>query len=141
MHGCPRSHARENSLNHLKSWSRFQSILVKSSVENLDSGHRLSNLQEIRDTPSERDSMLSLSLVSVRSLLLATQDSSFQLQMWKLSMKEFEWNNAATVALDMKSQIRHFREQLGFEVPPPLNLSSSSVQLELAISLNSCNLS
>ena len=95
------------------------------------------------ETPRQREipCCLSLSLVSVRSLLLATQDSSFQLQMWKLSMKEFEWNNAATVALDMKSQIRHFREQLGFEVPPPLNLSSSSVQLELAISLNSCNLS
>ena len=136
MPGCPRSHARENSLNPLKSWSKFPSILVKSSVEHLDSGHRLSNLQEIRDTPSERDSMLSLSLVSVRSLL-ATQDSSYKLEMWKLSMKEFEWNNAATVVLDMKSQIRHFREQLGFEVPPPLNLSSSSVQLELAISLNS----
>ena len=136
----PEEPCSRQSLKPLKSWSSFPSILVKSSVENLASGHRLSNLQEIRDPPSERDSMLSLSLVSVRSLL-ATQDSSYKLEMWKLSMKEFEWNNAATVVLDMKSQIRHFREQLGFEVPPPLNLSSSSVQLELAISLNSCNLS
>jgi hypothetical protein len=55
-------------------------------------------------------------------------------------MKELDWTRNFTVVLDMKSQIRHFREQLGFEVPPPPNLSSS-VQLELAISLSSCNLS
>ena len=65
-----------------------------------------------------------------------------KLDMWKLSMKDLEWSSAtATVVLDMKSQIRHLREKDGFEVPPPPNLSSSSVQLELAISLSSCNLS
>ena len=55
-------------------------------------------------------------------------------------MKESEWTNNATVVLDMKTEARHFREERGFEVPPPPSLSSS-VQLELAISLSSCNLS
>ena len=43
----------------------FPTILVKSSIEILASGHRLLNLQEIIDLPSERASLLSLSLVSV----------------------------------------------------------------------------
>ena len=55
-------------------------------------------------------------------------------------MKESDWNNNNEVVLDMKSDARHFREERGFEVPPPPSLSSS-VQLELAISLSSCNLS
>ena len=50
------------SLKPIKYWSSFQSILVKSSVEILASGHRLLNFQEIRDPPSERASLLSLSL-------------------------------------------------------------------------------
>ena len=91
--------------------------------------------------PSERASLLSLSLSCLSAPnLLPTQDSSYNLEMWKLSMKELDWTNNSTVVLDMKSQIRHFREQLGFEVPPPPSLSSS-VQRELAISLSSCNLS
>ena len=61
----PEEPCSRQSLKPLKSWSSFPSILVKSSVENLASGHRLSNLQEIRDPPSERDSMLSLSLSCV----------------------------------------------------------------------------
>ena len=40
----------------------FPTILVKSSIEILASGHRLLNLQEITDLPSEKASLLSLSL-------------------------------------------------------------------------------
>ena len=79
---------------------------------------------------------LSLSL----SRVCPTQDGAYHLKIWKLSMKESEWTNNATVVLDMKTEARHFREERGFEVPPPPSLSSS-VQLELAISLSSCNLS
>ena len=53
---------------------------------------------------------LSLSLVPVRFYLFPIQESIYKLEMWKLSMKELAWTNDATVVLDMKSQIRHFRE-------------------------------
>ena len=49
-------------LKPLVSWSSFPTILVKSSIAILASGHRLLNLQEIIDLPSERASLLSLSL-------------------------------------------------------------------------------
>jgi hypothetical protein len=52
-------------LQPIMSWSSFPTILVKYSIEILASGHRLLNLQEIIDLPSERASLLSLSLVSV----------------------------------------------------------------------------
>ena len=143
MPGCPRSHARDNHSNPLnlgqvfrQSWSSLPSKIWLPGI--VFRTFRKSETPRQREIPCCLS--LSLSLVSVRSLL-ATQDSSYKLEMWKLSMKELDWTRASTVVLDMKSQIRHFREQLGFEVPPPLNLSSSSVQLELAISLNSCNLS
>ena len=41
---------------------------------------------------------------------------TFKLELWKLSMVEKRWSEEASVYLDMKSQIRHFRESLGFEV-------------------------
>ena len=86
--------------------------------------------------PPVRESFLALSL----SRVCPTQEETYHLKMWKLSMKESDWNNNDEVVLDMKSDARHFREERGFEVPPPPSLSSS-VQLELAISLSSCNLS
>jgi len=52
-------------LQPIMSWSSFPSIWVKYSIEILDSGHRLLNLQEIIDLPSERASLLSLSLSRV----------------------------------------------------------------------------
>ena len=59
----PEEPCSRQSLKPLKSWSSFPSILVKSSTDILASGHRRClNLQEIRDTPSERASLLSLAL-------------------------------------------------------------------------------
>ena len=58
----PEEPCSRQSLKPLKSWSSFPSILVKSSIDILASGHRVLNLQEIRDPPSERASLLSLSL-------------------------------------------------------------------------------
>jgi hypothetical protein len=52
-------------LQPIMSWSSFPTILVKYSIEILASGHRLLNLQEIIDLPSERASLLSLSLSRV----------------------------------------------------------------------------
>ena len=49
-------------LKPIMSWSSFPTIVVKSSIAILASGHRLLNLQEIIDLPSERASLLSLSL-------------------------------------------------------------------------------
>ena len=130
----PEEPSSRQPLKPIMSWSSFPTILVKSSIAILASGHRLLNLQEIIDLPSERASLLSLSRVC------PTQDGAYHLKMWKLSMKESDWTNNNTVVYDMKSEARHFREERGFEVPPPPSLSSS-VQLELAISLSSCNLS
>ena len=136
----PEEPSSRQPLKPIMSWSSFPTILVKSSIEILASGHRLLNLQEIIDLPSERASLLSLSLSLSLSRVCPTQEETYHLKMWKLSMKESDWNNNNEVVLDMKSDARHFREERGFEVPPPPSLSSS-VQLELAISLSSCNLS
>ena len=88
--------------------------------------------------PPVRESFLAISLSLPR--VCPTQGLAYLLNIWKLSMRELDWTNNATVVLDMKTEARHFREERGFEVPPPPSLSSS-VQLELAISLSSCNLS
>ena len=61
----PEEPSSRQPLKPIMSWSSFPTILVKSSIASLSSGHRLLNLQEIIDLPSERASLLSLSLVSV----------------------------------------------------------------------------
>jgi hypothetical protein len=40
-------------------------------------------------------------------------------------MKDLEWNTTFTVVLNMKSQIRYFREEHGFQVPPPTSYLTS----------------
>ena len=117
-------------------------VLVKFSdnlgqVFHRNFGFRASSVEPSGNhRPPVRESFLALSL----SRVCPTQDSQNHLRIWKLGMNESEWINNATVVLDMKEETRHFREEQGFEVPPPPSLSSS-VQLELAISLSSCNLS
>jgi hypothetical protein len=105
----PEEPCSRQSLKPLMSWSSFPTILVKSSIEILASGHRLLNLQEIRDPPSERASLLSLSLVSARSLL--TSHTGQQLQ-----ARDVEIVNEG-VGLDQE-----LHSGLGHEKPnPPLS--------------------
>ena len=58
----PQEPSSRQPLQPIMYWFFFPTILVKSSIEILASGHRLLNLQEIIDLPSERASLLSLSL-------------------------------------------------------------------------------
>ena len=46
----------------------------------------------------------------------ARQDQMQQLRLWKLSLVDDEYTRGR-VMLDLKTDVRHFREDAGFEVP------------------------